>query len=68
MSVQGANLFLDGSQDLICIQDIINREFYLITITINNNLTVPQATYITNPDNTITINPGTTQIIVTGTI
>lgn len=37
-------------------------------LTINNNLTVPQATYITNPDNTITINPGTTQIIVTGTI
>lgn len=38
------------------------------TLTINNGLTVPAATYVTNPDNSVTINPGTTLISVIGTI
>ena len=38
------------------------------TLTINNNLTVPAATYTTNPDGTISINPGTATITVIGTI
>lgn len=38
------------------------------TLTINNGLDVPAATYTTNPDGSITINPGTASIIVTGII
>ena len=51
--------------------DILDPTDYTYTnglLTLNNNLSVPAATYITNPDNTITVVPGTVQIIVTGTI
>ena len=38
------------------------------TLTINNDLVVPAATYVTNPDGSVTINPGTVLITVVGTI